>query len=676
MTVVTRFSNSVRKIEHFWITLKDGCRLSARMWLPEDAEQDPVPAILEYIPYRKRDGTRGRDEPMHHYFAGHGYAAVRVDLRGSGESDGLLPDEYTQQELEDGVEVIEWIAAQKWCSGNVGMMGKSWGGFNCLQVAALRPKALKAVLSVCSTDDRYADDIHWMGGCLLNDNLWWGAIMLAYQARPADPELFGPGWRENWKQRLQAMPFWPALWLKQQRRGDYWRHGSICEDYGAIQVPVFLVGGWADAYTNAIPRMLEHLKVPRKGVIGPWAHIYPQDGTPAPAIGFLQEAVKWWDRWLKDVANGVDGEPMLRAWIEDWKPPVGTHAVSPGRWVAEDAWPSPGITKKIWYLNADRGLARGAGPARDLAIRSPLQVGQAGGEWMGAGCPGEHPTDQRPDDALSLTFDTPPLPGALDVLGAPELDLRLSADKPVAQLAARLIDVAPDGAALRVSYQVLNLTHRDSHAEPTPLEPGKRYRVRVKLNDCGHRFAAGHRIRISISSAYWPLVWPAPEWATLAVAAGESRLLLPVRPARPGDGQNPFAAPETAPVTPATRLSQGRIERRYGYDAVNDRAFYVTDADGGVFGEGMVRLDEIGTAQDHHLKRELSIAPNEPLSAQYTLTERYLLKREGWDIRADISCGMTSTLDSFTIWGRLEAFEGGESVVLREWREVVPRDLV
>lgn len=680
MSVVTRFSNSVRRVEHFWIGLKDGTRLAARMWLPDDAESNPVPAILEYIPYRKRDGTRGRDEPMHHYFAGHGYAAIRIDCRGSGESDGLMHDEYAQQELDDGYEVIAWIAAQKWCSGSVGMMGKSWGGFNCLQVAAMQPPALKAVLSVCSTDDRYADDIHWMGGCLLNDNLWWGAIMLAYQARPADPELFGPDWRANWKQRLENMPFWPLLWLKQQRRGAYWKHGSICENYADVQVPVFLVGGWADAYTNAIPRMLENLKVPRKGVIGPWVHVYPQDGTPAPAIGFLQEAVKWWDRWLKNEANGVEEEPMLRAWVQDWNAPLGTRTESPGRWVAEESWPSENIARKAWYLNADGALSDGAGPMRDMKIRSPLNVGQAGGEWMGAGCPGEQPTDQRADDALSLTFDTAPLASALEILGAPELDLWIASDKPVAQLGVRLIDLAPDGTALRVSYQVLNLTHRDSHATPTALEPDKRYRVKVKLNDCGHRFAAGHRVRVSISSGYWPMVWPAPEWATLTLGGGESKLFLPVRAARSDDGKNPFSAPESAPPTAATRLSQGRLERLYAYDAVNDRALYITDADGGVFGEGVVRFDEIGTAQDHHMKRELTISPSDPNSAAYLLTERYFLKRETagnpWDIRAEISCGMTSTKDNFTIWGKLEAFENGKSVAKREWREDVPRDLV
>ena len=319
-------------IEHLFIPLADGARLAARLWLPAE---NPAPAILEYIPYRKRDGTRARDEPMHGGFAANGYAAIRVDMRGSGESDGLLEDEYLPQELSDACEVIAWLAAQPWCDGNVGMMGKSWGGFNALQVAALKPSALKAVITVCSTDDRYADDVHYMGGCLLNDNLWWGAIMLAYQARPPDPALVGEGWRATWLKRVDAMPHFPALWLAHQRRDAYWRHGSVCEDFSAIQCPVLAIGGWADAYTNAVPRLLAGLSVPRLGVIGPWGHLYPHDGAPGPAIGFLQEATRWWDQWLKGHDTGVMREPTLRAYVEEWSPP-GDRAVAPGRWVAEE----------------------------------------------------------------------------------------------------------------------------------------------------------------------------------------------------------------------------------------------------------------------------------------------------------------------------------------------------
>jgi hypothetical protein len=660
--------------EHLFITLRDGCRLAARLWLPEGAESQPVPAILEYIPYRKRDGTRARDEPMHGYFAGHGYAVLRVDMRGSGESDGLLWDEYLNQEQDDALEVIDWLAAQKWCDGKVGMMGKSWGGFNCLQVAARRPAALKAVLSVCSTDDRYADDIHYMGGCLLNDNLWWGAIMLAYQGRPADPELVGAGWRDQWRDRLENMPFWPALWLRHQRRDGYWQHGSICEDWGAIDVPVYLIGGWVDAYTNAVPRMLQHLRVPRKGIIGPWAHIYPHDGTPGPAFGFLQDAVAWWDRWLKGKDNGAEKGPMLRAWMQDYTEPATTRAVHPGHWVAEEDWPSAGIIPEVFYLNAG-GLNPIAGAEEALVLSTPQHVGTAGGEWMAAGCPGELPADQRLDDVGALVFDTAPLNEAMQVLGAPEIDLEFSSDRPVAQLCARLSDVAPDGRALRVSYQVINLTHRKSHSDPTPLEPGKRYHVRVVMNACGHRFSAGHRIRLSLTSAYWPLIWPTPERVTLGIVAGSSRLDLPRRRPQSSDGTEPFLASEAARATPMTQVTPGSVTREVRYDMVDGSVTVITNAEG-VFGEGRERFEDIGTEVLHTIRRELRIAPEDPLCAGFECRQSHTQYRPGWDIRIDVRCRMHASRDTFFLSGELDAYENGERFASRHWSEAISRDLV
>ena len=314
MTIREDFPCRIVEHEDMGIPMPDGVRLSARVWMPEDAGKNPVPAVLEYIPYRKRDGTRVRDEPMHGYFASQGYACVRVDMRGSGESDGHLADEYLAQEQDDALEVIAWIAAQDWCDSNIGMMGKSWGGFNCLQVAARRPPALKAVMPVYFTDDRFRDDIHFMGGCLLNDNLWWGSIMLAYQSRPLDPEIVGERWRDDWLARIDRMPFFPALWAAHQTYDSYWKHGSVQEDYAAITCPVLAFGGWADSYTNSVSRLLQGLKVPCRGIIGPWGHVYPQDGLPGPAMGFLQEAVRWWDHWLKGIDTGVMREPALRAY--------------------------------------------------------------------------------------------------------------------------------------------------------------------------------------------------------------------------------------------------------------------------------------------------------------------------------------------------------------------------
>ena len=256
---------AVREIENVLIPLRDGCRLAARIWLPEDAADDPVPAILEYLPYRKRDGTAERDTLTHPYFAGHGYACVRVDMRGSGESDGVLLGEYLKQEQDDALEVLDWIAAQPWCTGAVGMIGISWGGFNGLQVAARRPPQLKAVVTLCSTDDRYADDVHFMGGCLLNDNLGWGSVMHGIMTAPPDPLLVGERWRAMWLERLENEPLLAEDWLRHQRRDEFWQHGSVCEDWGAIECPVYAVGGWVDGYSNAIPRLLAGLQGAAQG---------------------------------------------------------------------------------------------------------------------------------------------------------------------------------------------------------------------------------------------------------------------------------------------------------------------------------------------------------------------------------------------------------------------------
>jgi uncharacterized protein len=660
--------------EHVWITLSDGCRLGARIWLPLAASENPVPAILEYIPYRKRDGTRARDEPMHGYYAQNGYAAVRVDMRGSGESDGHLADEYLKQEQDDALEVIAWIAAQPWCTGAVGMQGKSWSGFNALQVAARRPPALKAIITTYFTDHRYTDDIHFMGGCLLNDNLWWGSIMLAFQSRPLDPAIVGSSWRERWLERIEKLPFFPALWLAHQRYDAYWKHGSICLDYAAVDCPVLAIGGWSDSYTNAVPRLLEGLKVPRLGIIGPWGHIYPHDGVPGPAIGFLQEAVRWWDHWLKGRDTGIMKEPMLRAYVQDPVAPEGTRTFTPGRWVGEAHYPSAHIQPQRLFLCPDRSLGVRPDERREFSIRSPQSHGKAAGEWMGAGCPGEHPTDQRLDDGGALVFETPLLDRELSILGAPKLRLDISADAPVAQVAVRLSDVAPDGRATRVSYQVLNLTHRESHEHPTALKPGQRYDVDIILNACGHRFLPGHRVRLAIGTAYWPIIWPAPYPATLTVRTGESALELPVRQSEGPKVE--FNPPAHGPLAPVTKIAAGLIRRESVFDHVSGEAIYITEGIGGVFGEGVLRFDEVDIQVAHNLKRELKIRDEDPLSARYVLTQSFEMGRDGWRCRVNTRAEMHSDRDNFYLSGTLTAFENDHAVAERQWNETIARDLM
>ena len=367
MRIVTDLPRPVRTIDHLWIPLSDGTRLGARIWLPEDAEANPVPGVLEYIPYRKGDGTTTRDQPRHAYFAGHGYAVLRVDLRGSGESDGLLHDEYLPQEQQDAVEVLSWIGDQPWCTGAIGMFGISWGGFNGLQVAAHAPPELKAVITLCSTDDRYADDVHYRGGSVLAlEMLSWGASMLSYNAIAPDPEVAGPGWREAWLERIDQVEPYEYEWLRHQRRDDYWKQGSVCEDFSAIECPVYAIGGWADGYSEAVPRLVAGLGAPSKGLLGPWSHAFPDEVEPGPAIGFLQECLRWWDRWLKGEATGIDDEPALRVWMQDPVAPAARYSERPGRWVAEESWPSPNIDDAA-ALARGRHAWRGARPECDTA---------------------------------------------------------------------------------------------------------------------------------------------------------------------------------------------------------------------------------------------------------------------------------------------------------------------
>ncbi len=674
-----RLPQHVREIENVFIPLADGSRLAARLWLPESAEAKPVPAILEYIPYRKRDFMRLRDEPMHRYYAGHGYAAVRVDVRGSGDSDGVLEDEYLPQEQHDAVEVIAWLAAQSWCDGNVGMTGISWGGFNALQVAAHRPPALRAIITLCASDDRYADDAHYMGGCLLNENQIWGTVLFAINALPPDPAIVGERWREMWMQRLEKDRPFPAHWLRHQRRDAYWRQGSICEDFSRIRCPVYAVGGWADGYSNAVPRLLEGLNVPRKGLIGPWSHNFPHNGVPGPAIGYLQEALRWWDRWLKDIDTGIMSEPMLRVWMEDYVPPEPFHAQREGRWVAERAWPSPRIALRRWHLGGASELADSPREAATLGISSPQTTGLAGGDWCGFGNEGEAPLDQRGDDGRSLVFDTDPLPEDLEILGAPEVTLRLSADRPVAMLALRMNDVAPDGTSARVTFGILNLTHRMSHEHPEPMTPGEPVTVTVQLNSVAHRFPAGNALRLAISTCYWPMVWPPPEAVTLAVETAGSSLSLPIRPTDPDDQALPAFSPPEAAVSTSRRtsLAPPRFVRSIERDLTTNEVSYRLISEGGDLETAAIaRIEEIDLDLAHTVEHRFRIDEQDPLKACTEILEHMTLRRTEWEVRVSARTELTASREHFRLRARLTAHEGGEEVFLREWDEHIDRDLI
>jgi len=648
------------------------------MWLPEDAEADPVPAILEYIPYRKRDFTRLRDEPMHAYFAGHGYACVRLDIRGSGESEGVLVDEYLEQEQDDAVEAIAWIARQPWCTGAVGMMGKSWGGFNSLQVAARRPPALAAIMPVCATDDRYADDVHFMGGCMLVDNIDWGSVFQAFLPRPPDPAIVGEAWRDMWQDRLDGLVCPLETWFGHQRRDAFWRHGSVCEDYSAIGCAVYAVGGWVDGYSNPILRLMANLDVPRKALIGPWAHLYPHDGAPGPAIGFLQEALRWWDHWLKGVDTGIMDEPRLRIWMAESEPPETQVAERSGRWIAEPAWPSPQTALEEWHL-AEGALSVAQAAGGTCVVRPELAVGTVSGDWGAFAFPHELPGDQRPDDALSCVFVSPPLAGRVEILGAPVLRLTVTVDRPVAMLAVRLNDVRPDGTVARVTYGLLNLTHRDGHAAPQALIPGRAYAVEVRLNDTAYAFPAGHRLRVAVSTSYWPVAWPSPEAVSATIHLAPSALVLPVRPLGPDDARlAPFGRPEAAP---GPRISNIRaappFARRTEWDLVRNTLTRVITGGAAAFGgEGLNRFEDIDLAIEFQTERCYEITLDDPASASAAFDHTITFARDHWRIEIRSRTRLRSTPRDFLLECDVDVYEGETRVSSRRWTPVIPRDLM
>jgi putative CocE/NonD family hydrolase len=663
--------HAVRVVETEWIALSDGTRLAARLWLPEGAGR--VPVILEYLPYRLSDGTQAGDHQQMGWFAGHGYACARVDIRGTGNSGGTIEDEYSEQEQLDGLEVIAWLAARPWCDGKVGMVGTSWSGFNGLQLAARTPPALAAVVSIYASDDRYADDVHYRGGLVIPmDMAQWANCMLSWNALPPDPAIAGAGWRDLWRSRLECTPHFVERWLRHQRRDDYWRHGSACENYAGIRCPVLAIGGWTDGYTDAALRLLEHLDVPRRALIGPWGHNDPVHGVPAPAVGSLGECVRFFDRWLKGVANGLDAEPMLTAWLQDSVPPRARYAERPGRWVAAATWPPRPGTELRLQLTTNRTLADVPGERSVLELRGAQTTGLDGGAWCADGHSDDLPFDQRADDGRSLCFDSPPLEAPLELLGHALADLTLVSDRPLALVSVRLCELLSGGASLLVTRGQLNLTHREGHDRVVPLVPGEPVALRVPLDAIGHRFSAGSRLRVAVSPTYWPLAWPSPEAVTLGVVTGESSIALPLYDADSAPQPPALCPPEEPPAYPMTELVPGHGARTITRELGSGRSELRFDWDLG----GTKRDEMTGTEITFEADAAFEIVEDEPLSARVRCMNVTALRREadGWDARSEARTEMTCDADSFHIEAELRVLEGGEETFRRTWSFAIARD--
>ncbi len=679
------------------IVVRDGTELSANIWrpVPRDGARDTAsarfPAILEMIPYGKDNWRRAVDTTRGEWFAARGFALCRLDVRGTGSSSGVALDEYTADETRDGYDAVEWLAAQPWCDGGIGMWGISYGGFTSIQVAALRPPHLRAIVPVMATDDRYLDDVHYRGGCVTVSELSQYAVsQVAMNAMPPDASFRGTTWQDEWRARLDATPPWLFAWLRHQTDGPYWRQGSLAPDYGAIEVPIFNIGGWHDSYVDPAFRMQARCIAPSHTLVGNWVHSWPHSAFPGPNLNDLHEIARFFDRHLNGTPNGWEGEPPVVWYEHEFTPPVAFPSELPGRWRAASAYPHPGTTTGSWAFGAGLLARSGAGDEGVDAFRHRPTTGTRGPLSWGAGDPPNGlARDLRPDETDGPTYTTATLTEALEVLGVPEVIVHVEVDAPVATLSVRLSDVAPNGTSALVSGGVLNLTHRRSHAAPEALQPGSVEEIRVPLRTAGYRWLPGHRLRVSIASSLWPVLWPSPYPATFRIHRGPatpSRLELPLIPPAGGEGDLPVPAFRNDPPdlrwpepdaadgdgpavadTPAWRIEEdvldGSVTVRFhdgGEDVVPDgRRLYAAES---------IRM----TAWDDDPARAELDA-----DVVYRWQERDPA-RNGESTRIEIRAisRQRSTVSDFDLSVRLEVDVDGERFFDRDWQETIPRQFV
>lgn len=648
--------------------MSDGACLSARLYLPEGDDR-PWPVLLEALPYRKDDLTasyaseyrRLRDEGR--------FVVARVDLRGTGASEGIATDEYPAEEQNDLLEVIAWLASQPWSNGNVGMFGTSYSGFNSLQLAAERPPALRAVCAIYASDDRYTDDVHYMGGTLRAvDLVDYVIYMTAMCGLPPTPALTGAKWRAVWADRVDRAEPWLLRWLEEQWDGPYWRHGSLRRrdeagewvGYERIECATMIVAGWADGYRNNSFRTYERLRSPRELLIGPWSHMSTATSLPGPHIDLVPEMIRFFDTWLRDRPPATAPAP-IRVFLRRPAVPAPDLAEHRGEWRADVEWPPPDAGELILDGPRDRRDA--------LAVRG--DVGTTAWISCAGHLPWGQPTDQRPDEAMSLVYDWPARDDELVVAGHPRLTVTVTADAPVAFLSAKLCDVFPDGTSALVTRGFLNLCHRHSSVAPEPLVPGQPVTITLELEATAWIFEAGHRIRLDLAGADWPNTWPPPEPLTLTVDAGSMQLALPTLASATNrrDGE---PAPVFTPAPTDADDHDGSDDRptiwRIEHDVLGRETRAVIDHGTRYGGAHRSRIEE-------HYVGEVGVSTTDPGTAHATATARYVVEWPEATVSSESRLTVRSDHDAFEVTVELDVHEGDEEFRSRRWFRRIPRRL-
>ena len=643
------------------IPLPDGRVLSAHLWRPADGA--PVPAILEVRPYRGYDLFRPLEDQYLSVWAGGGYAVLALDIAGSGQSTGLLEDEYLPREIDDTVEVIGWCAAQDWCDGQVGMSGMSWSAFTALRVSARRPAALKALALGGVSEDGWRTDIHNLGGALYAARVDWAGVMLMFGALPPDPAEFGDGWKDQWLARLAANRPWIEPWLAHPTRDAYWAGKAFdLAAPDAPDLPLLLYAGWADKYATSVLRIAAAWRGPVRTLIGPWEHAVPDFAHRRPRIDFRGEALRWWDRWLKSRETGVLDEPPLRVWIGE---PDRAGLTATGRWAASH-WPVAEPRTLELVLTGEGRLGE---PGDGLGHRPDLRLEPA---------PITPPTlsvDRYEDapgpfDPAGITLLlTDPATEAIEVCGQPWLRCHIRADRAGGLVVARLLDIGADGRSVRITTGALNLMFRDGFEHPSPPAPTEPMTVRLEFQATAWRLKPGHRLGLALSADGWPTLWPDRSGARIEIAAGSLQLILPLVD-QTGDWAEPmFAAPAKASGVLTGPLKWIDPDQEHlpptglaGAAAYDSRS-------------AAHHLAATGTDYFSTARFELALSDDgrQAVAAKVTRTA---FQRPDWSVRVDTRLAVTSTTDAFEIRWTIRAEHDGAVVFERDDATEIPRSAV
>ena len=646
---------SFHVVEHVWIPMPDGTRLSARLWLPDSSAQMPAPAVTEMIPYRKRDIYRAADDIWGPLLASNGFAFARIDTRGSGESEGLLHDEYTEQELQDAVDVIAWLAQQDWCSGAVGMRGISWGGINTLQVAAKQPPELKSIITMASTDNRFTNDAHYHGGALGRANLQWGMSFKSVLASPPDPAIAGSDWQARWLKRLDAAPAIISDWMTHQTFDEYWQRGSVALNYDSITVPALISGGWQDTYSNRAIPLLEGLGANTWAVIGPWGHTYPGFAAPQ-GLDWAQIELRWWRHWLIGQDEGMAEDPRLNIFMPYQTARETLPDPTPGQWIASTAKQNQplSIGTEVMTLSPHKGqlLTRPRLPANSspaIVLTGDRVVGLTHTDWLD-----RLPIEQSADDENSVVFDSEVLDADVEMFGAATLSV--TAPSPGKHhFAARLCEVTPDGRSWLVTYVIQNLAQLQT-ADGTGA-----VKLNLPLRYMAHRFKAGSRIRLSLSQSLWPMVWPSSEANDLPVKVHQLDLPLFDQQAM---GQASTLPVARLPASPPADYEAAEPDETGRYVIEYRHPTSTTE------------IADTRTTLTRERYERSEIVAGDPNSSVWLMETSTTWDREGWHCGMRVECDIRSTASDFLVKESVTAFVDNQEIFTRTHDRKIPRQWV